>query len=279
MTAGYVVDLVDAANSEQPPTLRVTGGPALASDTLLENLQPIAEPAQGEVVGRLPSPETGPQHWGGANLSPYDPGSIAARPFPTGPLLPTSLGLRAPPVLENARALSDQGGDQGRALVPAAPGNEPPRFSGTSPIERELGEITVTPQVASAQPFPTLGEGARLADARINGVDQGNLTLGRSGDAAIVFGSEFASFANTLGVYLIGPDGQMVDPRIVFDGAADPDDIDPFVRFDAAGDDVQVSVDQDGAGADFAFISFATLVDPSGVTTAQDAAANGSLVV
>ena len=56
----YVADLVDAANSEQPPTLRVAGGPAVASDTLLENLQPIAEPAQGEVVGWLPSPEAGP---------------------------------------------------------------------------------------------------------------------------------------------------------------------------------------------------------------------------
>ena len=78
----YVAGLVDAANSEQPPTLRVAGGPAVASDTLLENLQPIAEPAQGEVVGWLPSPETGPQHWGGANFAAYDPGSIAAGPFP-----------------------------------------------------------------------------------------------------------------------------------------------------------------------------------------------------
>jgi hypothetical protein len=112
-------------------------------------------------------------------------------------------------------ALFDNGGDQGPALVPA-PGNEPPRFSGTSSIERELGEITVTPQVASAQPFPTLGEGARLADAQINGVDQRNLTLGQSGDAAIVFGSEFASFVNALGVYRIDPNGQMVDPKIVF---------------------------------------------------------------
>ena len=79
----YVADLVDAANSEQPPTLRVAGGPAVASDTLLENLQPIAEPAQGEVVGWLPS-RTGPQHWGGANFAAYDPGSIAAGPFPRG---------------------------------------------------------------------------------------------------------------------------------------------------------------------------------------------------
>ena len=65
----------------------------------------------------------------------------------------------------------------------------------------------------------------------------------------------------------------------LFDGGADPDDVDPFVRFDAAGDDVQVNVDQDGAGAATAFISVATLVDPIGVTNAQDAIDNGALVV
>jgi Ca2+-binding RTX toxin-like protein len=74
-------------------------------------------------------------------------------------------------------------------------------------------------------------------------------------------------------------EGDALDFSQLFDGAADPDNIDPFVRFDAAGNDVQVSVDQDGAGGDSAFISFATLVDPSGVTTAQEAVANESLVV
>jgi hypothetical protein len=210
----YVAGLVDAANSEQPPMLRVAGGPQVASDQLLANLQPIAEPADGEVVGLLPSPAAGSQHWGGANFSPYDPGSIAAGPFPTGPLLPTALGLRAPPVLDNAQAPLDQDGDQGPALAPSE--NQAPTFSATGTIERELGEITVTPQFASAGVFPTLGEGVRLADAQINGVDQRNLTVGQSGDAAIVFGSEFARLVNTLGVYLIEPNGRLVDPKIVF---------------------------------------------------------------
>ena len=92
----------------------------------------------------------------------------------------------------------------------------PPILDATGTIERELGGITVTPQFASAGPFPALGEAVRLPDGQINGVDQGNLTLGQSGDAAIVFGSEFASFVNTLGVFLIDPNGQMVDPKIVF---------------------------------------------------------------
>ena len=59
-------------------------------------------------------------------------------------------------------------------------------------------------------------------------------------------------------------------------GGADPGAVDPFVRFDAAGDDVVVSVDKDGAGSDFAFIAMATLTDPTGVTTAQAAVDNGA---
>ena len=74
-------------------------------------------------------------------------------------------------------------------------------------------------------------------------------------------------------------EGDRLDFSDLFDGGADPDDVDPFVRFDAAGDDVQVNVDQDGAGAATAFISVATLVDPIGVTNAQDAIDNGALVV
>ena len=51
------------------------------------------------------------------------------------------------------------------------------------------------------------------------------------------------------------------------------------MRFEAAGSDVGVSVDQDGPSDAFAFMALATLVDPTGVTTAQDAVDNGSLVV
>ncbi len=212
----YVAGLVDAANSAQPPTLRVAGGPGVGSDVLLTNLQPLAQLAEGDVVGRLPSPQTGPEHWGGANFNPYDPGAIAAGPFPLGPLLPTALGLGTPPLLEN-QGLFDEGNDEGGgALVPAGPENVPPAFSATGTIERELGGITVTPQFASAAPFPTLSEGVRVPDGQINGVDQGNLTLGPSGDAAIVFGSELATLVDTLGVFLIDPNGQMADPKIVF---------------------------------------------------------------
>lgn len=208
----YLADLVDAANSGQPPTLRVAGGPAVASDVLLANLQPLAEPAEGEMVARLVTPQAGPTHAGGANFTPYDPGAIAAGPFPTGPLLPTALGLGTPPVLENAQALLDGGGGDGDQGL----GNQPPTLDATGTVEREAGAIEVTPLFASAGPFSALGEAVRLPDAQINGVDQRNLTLGQNGDATITFGSEFAKDVSTLGVFLIRPNGELVDPKIVF---------------------------------------------------------------
>ena len=86
----YLSNFVDAAHSGTPPTLSVAGGPAVATDQLLANLQPIGEPAEGGVVGRLPPPEVGPLHGGGAGFDPYDPGNIGPGLEPTGPLQPAA---------------------------------------------------------------------------------------------------------------------------------------------------------------------------------------------
>ncbi len=72
----FLSNFVDSAESGTPPTLSVAGGPAVGTDQLLANLQPISEPAEGPVVGRLPPPEAGQLHGGGAGFSPYDPGDI-----------------------------------------------------------------------------------------------------------------------------------------------------------------------------------------------------------
>jgi Ca2+-binding RTX toxin-like protein len=74
-------------------------------------------------------------------------------------------------------------------------------------------------------------------------------------------------------------EGDTLDFAGIFQGGADPGAIDPFVRFDASGSDVVVNVDKDGGGSNFGFVVMATLTDPSGVTTAQAAVDNGSLVV
>jgi Ca2+-binding RTX toxin-like protein len=224
----YVADLVAAANTAQPPTLRVAGGPPVASDVLLGTLQPLAQAAEGEVVGRLPSPQSGPEHWGGANFSPYDPGAIGAGLVPTGPLLATALGLGVPPVLENGQALVDDDGGAGQGqLAPAQPPepsqpeqppeseNAPPRLSIGTDVTAQVGEVTRSVGFVSAQPFPALSEGGAVDLALISGVDQGNLTLGPAADARIIFRDEIAAFKNTLGVVLI-QDGQLVEPRIVF---------------------------------------------------------------
>jgi len=73
--------------------------------------------------------------------------------------------------------------------------------------------------------------------------------------------------------------GDVLNFAALFEGAADAGPIRDFVRFDALGADVRVSVDLDGGGGDFAAIPFTTLVDPAGVSTPEDALANGSLVV
>ena len=204
----YVADLVDAANSEQPPTLRVAGGPAVAATrcSRICSRSRSRQRARWSAGCRRPRPA---RSTGAAPISPRT--TLAqSRPgrSPRG-RAPTALGLGTPPVLENAQALFDGNGDadQGSAISAR-------RWMRPAPSSaRRYHGLAV--RVGRPLP-PALDEAARLPDAQINGVDQRNLTVGQSGDAAIVFGSEFAAFVNTLGVFLIRPNGEMVDPKIVF---------------------------------------------------------------
>jgi Ca2+-binding RTX toxin-like protein len=90
-------------------------------------------------------------------------------------------------------------------------------------------------------------ERVRLEPDAINGVAPERLTIGAGGDATIRFVDEVAAYQSALGVYLIGPDGTIHDPRIAFArieaAAADPRY--PFARPGggplAAGDAVQLS--------------------------------------
>lgn len=246
----YFSGFVAAAESDAPPRIAVADGPAVASNRLLDSLQPIAEPAVGEAdqaVGRLPSPETGPAHWGGANFTAYDPGSIGPGLEPLGPLLPTALGLGTPPLLDtNTAFLGDRGGDDfGTAPSepppvtpepPPEPTNRPPTLTVSTSISAEVGEITMPIGFVSGLPFPALEEGVAVDPARINGVDQANLTLGPSADARIIFRSEVAGADNALGVVLLGEDGELVSPQIVFPRVEDGPD-GPL----RAGDEVRLS--------------------------------------
>jgi Ca2+-binding RTX toxin-like protein len=212
----YVADFVANAEGDDPLILSVYEGPAVAADQLLASLQPTTLAS----VGELEPPAAGPEHGGGAAFSPYDPGDIGTGPDPLGPLLPTALGLGTPPV-------QFESGING-----AGDGNQPPTVTlGPGQIV-PVGEVTVTPEFTSGRAFPQLSERQALDGSRINGIDQGNFTLGPSADARIVFVDEVAQFQNTLGVYLIGADGTIHSPKIVFPQIehADADPSQPVVR-------------------------------------------------
>jgi hypothetical protein len=184
----YVSGFVAAAESDAPPMISVADGPAVASSRLLGSLEPIAEPAEGEVVARLLSPEAGPAHWGGASFTAYDPGAIGPGLDPLGPLLPTALGLGTPPLLDStAPVLGAAGEDEGLAAAPPEPPelpppppppeNQPPTLTIGTDRSAEVGEVTRPDGFVSARPFPGLNEGGAGERARINRVDHGNQML------------------------------------------------------------------------------------------------------
>ena len=195
----YVADFVANAQGDEPLSLSVYEGPAVSADQLLASLQPTAL----ATVGELEPPAAGPEHGGGAAFSPYDPGDIGTGPDPLGPLLPTALGLGVPPV-QFESGINGAGDDNQPPTITLGPGQVVP-----------VGEVTVTPEFTSGRQFAQLTERQALDGARINGIDQGNLTLGPSADARIIFIDEVAQFQNTLGVYLIDEGGTIRSPKIV----------------------------------------------------------------
>jgi len=73
--------------------------------------------------------------------------------------------------------------------------------------------------------FPTLNEDVLLEPASlINGADQSDLTISAgAGDATITFQGGLAGSSNIIGVYLIGDDGEIQSPKIVFSNAKQTD--------------------------------------------------------
>ncbi len=225
----YLSNFVDTAHSGTPPTLSVAGGPAVATDQLLANLQPIGEPAEGGVVGRLPPPEVGPLHGGGAGFNPYSPGDIGPGLVPTGPQQPVAFGLGGEFLLRGTGAFGGTAGEEGGGGPPGPPppgGNAAPELAITGAITAGVTEATQPGNFPSAPPFPTLTEQHAIDLSLVNGVDPANLVLGPNADATITFENEVAQFKNTLGVVLVGDDGTLGPAHVVFpqieDAIADP---------------------------------------------------------
>jgi hypothetical protein len=172
-----------------------------------------------------------------------------------------------PPLLDStAPVLGAAGEDEGLAAAPPEPPeppppppppeNQPPTLTIGTDLSAEVGEVTRPDGFVSARPFPGLNEGVAVDRALINGVDQGNLTLGQAADARIIFRDEVAGLQNTLGVVLVGEDGQLVAPRIVFplveNGGGEPLSLGDEVRLSDLYTDGELA-----PGVQFAFFTIA----------------------
>ncbi|MEZ5848937.1 MAG: CSLREA domain-containing protein [Geminicoccaceae bacterium] len=118
--------------------------------------------------------------------------------------------------------------------------------------------------ITGSDPLPDLAEKQPLALDEITGADPTRFILGEDRDASITFLDEYAGDQNVLGVYLIGSDGYLLSPKIVFNRIEDAQTSDlPGVSQNArpgggplhAGDTVMLSdlYDPDQLQADMSF--------------------------
>ncbi|MEM9441174.1 MAG: cadherin-like domain-containing protein, partial [Pseudomonadota bacterium] len=239
----FLEGFVAASADPTPVTLSIDGSLPVAGERLLaqalnadevgSSVQ-IAEVALSDEALLLQPAAGGEAHGGGAGFSPYDAGSIGEGPDAIGPQAPTALAFSAPEILLDSpldSQLSPAGDDINAAepvipedpddpvdpVDPGEPTNQPPAVSINASISVEIGEVTSsTTNFVNAPALPDLVEARDVAASRINGVDGRNLVIGDGGDAAIIFRDEIALFQNSVGVYLIGENGEMLDPKIVF---------------------------------------------------------------
>lgn len=252
----FMRDLVEAAEGNQPPVLRIADGQPVSADLLLAALDD-----QGTVSPAAPgTQQTGPQApddgqsdaGGGAGFSPFNPGALGPALDQTGPLGPTALAFGLPDGEEDSDLLSALGDDDGGPGgpdddgEPEGPGDDgdpgdgdpgdgdPGDPGGPEPttlaptVDAIDGGIDLLPkeftdsfQPTSTPALPTLQEGVAQIDP--NGVDQGNLTIGALPDGVdgrevtIEFVSESALLQNSLGWYILDENGEPVPQGILFD--------------------------------------------------------------
>lgn len=239
----FLEGFVAASSDATPVTLSIDGSLPVAGERLLaqalnadevgSSLQ-IAEVALSDEALLLQPAAGGESHGGGAGFSPYDAGSIGEGPNVVGPQEPTALAFGAPEIILESPLDSQlsPAGDATTAIEPVIPEdpddpvnpvdpeeptNQPPTVSINASISVEIGEVTSsTTNFLNAPELPELAESRSVDSTRINGVDGRNLAIGDGGDAAIIFRDEIAFFQNSVGVYLIGENGEMLDPKIAF---------------------------------------------------------------
>jgi len=242
----FLDGFTQSSTGDNPVTLSIDGSDPVSGERILEAALDVNQAdariqlAELGAVNEDLFPAAGPAHGGGAGFTPYDPGSIGSGPGALGPLGPTALEFGAPDIVLGSTPAAElvglgdgftaldpfdpsdpsDPGDPGEPEDPEGPeepANQAPTISINANISVEIGEVTVGgPNTINAPILPDLAEGREVGRPNINGVDNSNLVIGDGGDAAIIFRDEVALFQNSVGVYLIGENGEILDPKLAF---------------------------------------------------------------
>ena len=131
-------------------------------------------------------------------------------------------------------------GNNGNDLILGGAGDDVLDADNGGPAAPIVHEFVTTAAI------PALAEGQAIDPAAINGVDTADLTLQADNPVSVVFQSEGAGNANSLGYYVIGPNGEIADVQFIWTNASAAGSGGNL----EAGDSVALDV---GAGDTFAF--------------------------
>lgn len=242
------------ATSEVPILLSVLDGPATPAEELLQRAEvsPQQEVAPTAPPDQQPEPANGPVG-GAGNFRAYEQGDIGDPLDPLGPLGYTELpyGLDFPE-LDPLEFVDDGDGDDGTPPPPTD--TSAPEVELRSSIEATIGEQSAPGfNPASTPVLPIRGDGLAIPDADVNSVDQRNLTVDSIDREVFVRFIDDTSFSiDSLFVHEIGPNGEIQNVRLVFDGANKPGD--PLADLDQTPLGTEYSLGVVPAGTKLAFI-------------------------
>lgn len=215
------------APTDIPPRLSVLGAPATTPAQLLARAEEVTPPEEEAAAGppNEPQPGEGQPVRGGSEFRAYNQGDIGDGLDPLGPLGPTALVYTTDfPELNPLEFIDDGDGDGGNG-PPPPPDTLPPQVELRAPFEATIGEQSGPAFNPVTTPvLPIRGAGQQIPDSEVNSVDQRNLTLDIDREVFIRFVDENSFSVDSLFVHDIGPNGEIQNVRLVFDGVNKPGD-------------------------------------------------------
>ncbi|MGD8808427.1 MAG: DUF4114 domain-containing protein [Gammaproteobacteria bacterium] len=148
-------------------------------------------------------------------------------------------------------------GNNGNDVILAGTGNDVVDANNGAPA------ITFEHDFVTTAAIPALVEGEAIDPSQINGVDSADLTLQADNPVSVVFQSEGAGNQNSLGYYVIGPNGEIGDVQFIWTNASGAGSGGNL----QAGDSVALDV---GAGDTFAFFLIADGATENDFAALQD---------